>query len=178
MFDPYIPLYEYRIQFPFVLGCFFMVLYGLFRLQVQAQSKGWILPTIVVGIFALVAWINIRGYRGDFLTFSTIGHNAGFGIGRGMDQELIKVLDQYHEADYRFYSDDIEKLYFDSLQSINSYSTYSMTPDQFATLISETSLGKVALVVFEEHELSAQYQAVLPGMHLVYQDGADVYVAP
>jgi hypothetical protein len=120
----------------------------------------------------------MHGYRGEFLTLTTIGHNAGFGLSRASDAEFISVLDQYPVEDYRYYSDDIEKLYFISSGSIDSYSIYDQQPEEVKQLISETSYGKFVIVLFDQQDIGSGYSSALPGIQLVYSGFADVYASP
>lgn len=178
LFDPAIPLFEYRIQFPLVMGCFFLIIYGLYQLQVRVQARSWLAAAVLVSIYVLAAWSTVRVYQIDSISFTSTGHRVGHGFGRSMDNGLVSTIDQYPVEEYRFYSDDIEKLYFYSMYKINSYSTYSMTPEQFSSLVSNTSRGKEVVVLFNQRELGKQYLPAIPGMHLVYQGTADVYVSP
>jgi hypothetical protein len=129
-------------------------------------------------VFILTAWIFMHSYRGDFLTLTTIGHNAGFGMSRVSDAEFISVLEQYPVEDYRYYSDDIEKLYFLSSGTINSYSIYDKSPAEVKQLISETSQGRVVIILFDQKDIGLDYPSALPEIQLIYKGIADVYASP
>ncbi len=176
MFDPYIPLYEARILFPFFVGILFLAVEALYRFQVTLQRKGWLAPIIVVGIYVFIAWAFIHSYRTEYLTLSYVGRTAGYGVSRDIDPNMVSILEQYPLQDYRYYSDDIEKLYFESPNSINSYSIFSMQPEEVKSLLSKTSSGKAVIVLFEQKDLGPAYQDAIPGLQPVYSDGASIYV--
>jgi hypothetical protein len=178
MFDPDIPIYEVRIQYPLLIGVFILVISLIHYFQSRIQHKKWVLSAFVGSVLVLTAWIFMHGYRGEFLTLTTIGHNAGFGLSRASDAEFISVLDQYPVEDYRYYSDDIEKLYFISSGSIDSYSIYDQQPEEVKQLISETSYGKFVIVLFDQQDIGSGYSSALPGIQLVYSGFADVYASP
>jgi len=178
MFDPDIPIYEVRIQYPLLIGGLILAISLIHYFQSRIQYKKWILSAFVGSVFVLTAWIFMHGYRGEFLTLTTIGHNAGFGLSRAGEAELTSVLEQYPVEDYRYYSDDIEKLYFISSGSINSYSIYDKQPDEVQQLISETSHGNYVIVLFDQQDIGLEYPSALPGIQLVYTGFADVYASP
>jgi hypothetical protein len=178
MFDPDIPIYEVRIQYPLLIGVFILAVSLLHHIQSRIQYKYWILSALVGSVFILTAWIFMHSYRGDFLTLTTIGHNAGFGMSRVSDAEFISVLEQYPVEDYRYYSDDIEKLYFLSSGTINSYSIYDKSPAEVKQLISETSQGRVVIILFDQKDIGLDYPSALPEIQLIYKGIADVYASP
>jgi hypothetical protein len=178
LFDPDIPIYEVRIQYPLLIGVFILVISLIHYFQLRIQHKKWVLSAFVGSVLVLTAWIFMHGYRGEFLTLTTIGHNAGFGLSRASDAEFISVLEQYPMEDYRYYSDDIEKLYFISSGSINSYSIYDQQPEEVKQLISETSYGKFVIVLFDQQDIGLGYSSALPGIQLIYSGFADVYAFP
>jgi hypothetical protein len=178
MFDPAIPIYEVRIQYPLLIGILLLVISSIHYFQSRIEYKKWILSAFVGSVFVLTAWIFMHGYRGEFLTLTTIGHNAGFGLSRAGEAEFISVLERYPLEDYQYYSDDIEKLYFISSGSINSYSIYDQQPDEVKQLIAETSHGKFVIVLFDQKDIGLEYHSAFPGIQLVYSGFADVYASP
>jgi hypothetical protein len=178
MFDPDIPIYEVRIQYPLLISVLILAISLIHYFQSRIQYKNWIFSAFIGSVLVLTAWIFIHGYRGEFLTLTTIGHNAGFGLSRVGDVEFSSVLKQYPAEDYRYYSDDIEKLYFISSGLINSYSIYDKQPDEVKQLISETSNGRFVIVLFDQKDIGLEYSSALPGIQQVYTGIADVYVSP
>jgi hypothetical protein len=178
MFDPDIPIYESRIQFPLLVNCIFLFIGLLHHLQVHIPQNRWIISAGVVSVYVLLAWVFMHGYRGEYLTETLIGHNAGLGLVRSTETELVSLLEKYPLDKYRFYSDDIEKLYFESSNRLNSYSIYNQQPGEVEQLISKTSTGDVVIVIFDQKELGEQYQSNIPGLRLIYEGGANVYTTP
>jgi hypothetical protein len=176
LFDPYIPLFEYRIQYPTYVGLFLLLLYGLYRFQSRMQRFGWLAPAIVVSVYVFGVWVFARGYRNVSNNMTFIGHKAGLGLVRMTDEKLLSVLKRYPLPDNRFFTDNIEKLYF--LSSIYSYSITSSPSDEIGKIISQKNEHGIVIVLFDQRAYGAEYQSMIPGLHLIYQGDVDVYAAP
>jgi len=176
LFDPYIPLYEYRIQYPTYIGFFLLTINGLYRFKSRVHRLGWLAPAIVVSIYVFGLWVFTRGYTIAANNITYIGHNSGLGLVKLTDEKLPSVLEQYPLQDNRFFTDNIEKLYY--LSSIYSYSITSSPSDEIEKIKSQRHEYGVVIVLFDLQANGPEYQAMIPGMQLIYKGFADVYAAP
>jgi hypothetical protein len=178
LFDPSIPLSEDRIQYPLFLGFFMLIIYGLNRFQLRIHRSGWFLSAIIVCIYIFAAWVFTRAYTNVSMNITFTGHNAGFGLVRGIEayNPLLSVLERYPLQNNRYFTDNIDKLYF--LNSIYSYQITSNQSDEVEKVLSEIGEYGAVMVLFDQRAFGPEYQAKIPGMQLVYHGTADVYAAP
>ncbi len=176
-FDQYIPLFEPRIQYPLFTSVFLLAIYALYLIQEKTRRTGWILPTVLACLYVFGAWSYARGYiqisAGGVLLS---GHNDGLGIIRNANNPLLSVLAQYPLQENRFFTDNIEKLYF--LSSLYSYQISSSQTEQINRITSELNNRGIVLVLFDKRSLGPEFQAQIPELELIYKGTADVYAAP
>lgn len=174
--DPYIPLFEPRIQYPLFTGIFLLLLFGLYQLQEHVRATGWLFPAILAGLYVLGVWGYARGYTqlsaGGILA---TGHHNGLGMVRSDDDPLLPVLDQFSLQEYRLFTDNIEKLYF--ISALYSYQLLSTQNTQVERILSELDDRGVVLVVFDNRAWGPELQLMIPGLELIYSGTADVYRA-
>jgi hypothetical protein len=174
LFDPFIPLFEPRIQYPLFTGLFLLLIFGLYQLQEHLRATGWLFPAILTALYILGAWGYARGYTqfsaGGILAS---GHNTGLGMVRNNADPLLPVLDQFPLKEYRLFTDNIEKLYF--ISSLYSYQLLSIQNAQVDRILSELDDRGVVVVIFDNRSWGPELQLMIPGLELVYSGIADVY---
>jgi hypothetical protein len=179
-FDQTIPLFESRILLPFYFGLLLVLLHALYRLQEWARTSGWLLPALLTCVYVAGVWSLAMGYYGvvagsrDSLIAAM--HEKGLGLERMVGDPILPVLAPYTLKENRFFTDNIEILYF--LSSLNSYQLLSSEPDQIARVTSEMDDHGVVLVFFDKGTLGPVFKANIPQLELIYQGDADVYVYP
>jgi 4-amino-4-deoxy-L-arabinose transferase-like glycosyltransferase len=180
LLDPYIPLNEERILFPVFLS-FLLLLFFLFYLfQEKSRSTGWILPAFLAGIYVTGVWMVVRDnydqIAGNRSSILVAAHEKGLGLERMVDDPFIPVVAPYRLGNFRFFTDNIELLYF--LTSLNSYQLLSSHDDQIARVTREMKDHGVVLVFFDKDKFGPALQARIPELKLLYSNDVEVYVVP
>ncbi len=180
LFDQFIPLFEPRIQYPLFAGIFLIVIYGLYQLQEFVRRTGWIFPAMLAGVYAVCIFFVVWNYSitaiGDPKGILTSTHEKGLGLERMNNNPLLPVLARYPLQENRFFTDNIEILYY--LSTLNSYQLLSGKSEQIARVTSEMDDHGVVLVFFDKDALGPVFRANIPLLELIYQGDAEVYVYP
>ena len=176
LFDQFIPLFEPRIQYPLFTCIFLLLIFGFYQLQEHVRATSWLFPAVLTGLYVLGAWSYARGYtQFSAVGILAIGHNSGLGLILSDDDPLLAVLDQFSLQEYRFFTDNIEKLYF--ISSLYSYQLLSTQNTQVDRILTELDDRDVILVIFDDRSWGSDLQFMIPGLELVYSGTADVYRA-
>jgi hypothetical protein len=172
LFDKTIPLGEERIFLPLYSSLAFLLIYGLYRLEIRLTNS--YLRIALICVYVLVATGFVRGNVQPSAAYARLSNEKGLGLANQdvTGLESIPFIKALPEGPVIF-TDDLEVLYF--LTGRPSFQLNAINPDEIQKVKDALSKQGVYIVLFRKHDFGEQLRANIPQLETIYSANEVIY---